>query len=163
MDLEEVYRTVSRAEETQDFLHDGALRYENYVEDFYSEDEDSYPVSRELLLDETRHFVNLIRTHEEIYSRLEEARDEIEDINDFRVLPGIPLDQEGLAGKINELIDVYEEYFDYAWEVGLKTHEDPSAPDPIHLKYRQWQKKQMEPPEDAVKKAMKGLEQFLPQ
>ncbi|MFB6204504.1 MAG: hypothetical protein ABEJ75_02570 [Candidatus Nanohaloarchaea archaeon] len=160
MDIEEIYRVIHTAEETQEFLPDEALRYENYVEDFYSED--GYPVSREMLLDETRHMVNVLESHEELYSRLDRAREEVEDINTFRFHRGKSVEPESLLSRIDELQERYDEYFEAAWSAGLKPHRDPTVPDPIHMKYRMWEKEQMESPDEALEKAMEGLEEILP-
>lgn len=163
MDAEEIYRTVMLAEESQGFLVSEADRYADLLDAFYhSEDfecevDEKHFVSRDRLVDETRHLVNVIWSHEEVYDRLEEARGSLENVNEYRVVGAEVVDLDGLESRVIEAMDRYDQFFDYVWKVGFRPHEDPSAPDPIHMKYRDWEKEMKSVPSHAEKKATKGL------
>ncbi|WP_414837052.1 hypothetical protein [Candidatus Nanohalococcus occultus] len=139
MDFEEIHKLVDTAERTQEFLIHDSQRYGNYLDSFYHTRDgeckldEGKAVSKRMLLEEAQKMARTIDYHEEMLESLRDARENIPDTAEYRVI-GEKEFTGGYEQRIDNLVESYNEMFDDVMDTCSRAVRDPNVPDPIMIR-----------------------------
>jgi hypothetical protein len=153
--LEDVNHLAKQVEASQPYLEAEADRYGRNLDLYFDTEngehqgENGHAVSKRQLLEETYRFVEVIQLHEDQLDQLQEAREILADANDYRTLNARGDSVESLEGKVEDLIDEYQEIFPYVMEQCRPAQIDPEIPDPVMMKSLENTSEDFEPYEES--------------
>lgn len=158
MGLKDIYELVEDAEQVQGYLLADSHRYGELIDSYHhTEDRECEldgrgAVSKERLLDETEHLVDVLEGHEDIIHGLENARDELDNCSGHQIIDGRKVENDSLYNRIEDLLDRYSEDIAETWRICGRAAKDPSLPDPMVMKSR---RNLDQEPENSIEELMK--------
>lgn len=141
MDLKQIYDLTEDAEKIEPNLVSQSQRYGNII-DFYHHTEDNSceidgpPISKEQLLEETLYIAEIIEEYENMFHRLEDAMEEIEDCSNHNFIDGQKIDRYSVTERLDSVLKSYSDHLGEAMEICNRTAYDPSIPNPLIIKSR---------------------------
>lgn len=141
MEGDELYRLVNSAEDAADILEKSLENFRETVKDYNNttdcSTETERPVSYEMLAQEAHRTLGMAYKAQDIRKQLYNARNETENVKNFRFKDGRTYNGQKLLRQIENNLDRYDKLLEDIWHVGYSISENPEIKlDPVKINKR---------------------------